>query len=177
MNSRHDAGTRRVALVAMLSALSLALLYLAALSPAGRLGMVALAGLVPAAAVVSGGLGAGFLCYAAAGLLGLLLSPDKGGALLFLIFFGLYPMVKSAVERLRKRVLEWILKLAFFNLALTVLWFGLSGLLLPFLPRALRGTAWLAYLAGNAVFAAYDYGFSRLISFYMARIDRALGKR
>ena len=64
-------GSRRTALVAMLGALSLVILYLAALSPTGRLGIVALAGLVPGAAVVSAGLGGGLLCYGVAGVLGL----------------------------------------------------------------------------------------------------------
>lgn len=177
MTRRQHAGAGRTALVAMLSALSLAVLCLAGFLPAGRLGMVALAGLVPAAAVISAGLSAGFLCYAAAGLLGLLLSPDKGTAALYLLFFGLYPMLKSLVERLDRRALEWILKLAFFNLALSVFWFGLSGLFLPFLPELLRGGAGLAYPVGNLVFIAYDCGFSRLIAFYMVRIHRALGRR
>lgn len=177
MGGRKESGTRRTALVAMLVALSLVLLYLAALSPTGRLGIVALAGLVPAAAVVSAGLGAGFLCYGGAGVLGLLLLPDKGLALLYLIFFGLYPMVKSLAERFSGRVLEWVAKLAFFNLALCLFWFVLGAVFMPLLPEILRQSAWLVFLVGNVVFVAYDYGFSRLISFYMARIDRAVGGR
>ena len=169
--------TRRGAVAALLAALSLVLLYLAALAPSGRLGVVALAGLVPAAAVVSAGWAAGVLCYAAAGLLGLLLLPDKGLALLYLIFFGLYPLLKSPLERLNSRVLEWAGKLACFNLALALFWFVLGAVFLPLLPGMLRGSAWLAFLAGNVIFAAYDYGFSRLISFYMARIDPALRRR
>ena len=177
MARRSMSGSRRTALVAMLGALSLVILYLAALSPTGRLGIVALAGLVPGAAVVSAGLGGGLLCYGVAGVLGLLLLPDKGLALLYLIFFGLYPMVKSVAEGLASRVLEWAVKLAFFNLALGLFWFVLGAVFLPLLPAVLSQAAWLAFLVGNGVFVAYDYGFSRLISFYMARIDRAVRER
>ena len=170
-------GTRRAALSAMLGALSLVILYLASLSLSGRLGIVALAGLVPGAAVVSGGLGAGLLCYGVAGVLGLLLLPDKGLALLYLIFFGLYPVVKSLAEGLRHRVLEWATKLAFFNLALCLFWFVLGAIFVPLLPAAITQAVWIVFLVGNGVFVAYDYGFSRLISFYMARIDRAIRGR
>ena len=71
-----------MALVGVLAALSLALLLLASFSPSGRMGIAAVAGLVNAAAVISGGLHSGFLCWAEAGILGLILSPDKGNILL-----------------------------------------------------------------------------------------------
>ncbi len=175
-NQRSNKSASRVALGGVLAALSLLLLYLAAMMPSGRIGMVAIAGLVPAAGVVSGGLATGFLCYAAAGLLGLLLLPDKGCAILYLIFFGLYPMVKSVVERLRKLPLELLLKLAFFNLVLAVLLFGFSAFLFPMLPEFLHSTL-LVFVVGNVVFLIYDYGFSKLITYYASRIRGAARNR
>ncbi len=172
---RFSPSASRTALGGVLAALSLLLLYGAALLPSGRIGMVAVAGLVPAAGGGSGGLAAGFLCYGAAGLLGLLLLPDKGCALLYVIFFGLYPMVKSAVERLRRLPLELLLKLAFFNGALTVALFGFSTLLFPLLPEFLHSPL-PVFLAGNVGFLIYDYGFSKLITFYAARIRGAARK-
>ncbi len=159
-----------MALPALLTTVSLVLLCGTSVAPVGRMGLVALAGLVPAAAVVSGGLRAGLLCYAAAGILGLILVPEKGSVLLYLLFFGLYPTVKSLAERRCSRLGEYAVKLAFFNLALTVLWFGLRDLFLPFLPDMLNG-AGTVYLAGNAIFLLYDYGFSRIIALYTARVD------
>ena len=172
---RNRGGAGRIALVGMLTALSLVFLYLSVLTPTARLGVVAIAGLLPAGAVVSAGLGAGFFCYAATGILGFLLLPDKGHALLYLIFFGLYPMVKYLIERLRNLPGEWICKLAFFNGILTLFWFGLSTVLLPFLPAALN-QVWMVYLAGNAAFIIYDIGFSKLIALYVVRIDKVLRK-
>ena len=77
MRNHTETGASRVALVGVLAALSLIALYLSAVSPTARMGIVAIAGLFPAGAVVSAGLKAGFFCYGAAGLLGLLLVPDK----------------------------------------------------------------------------------------------------
>ena len=109
------------------------------------------------------------------GLLGLLLVPDKANALLYLLFFGLWPMLKSLLERIPARPLEWLCKLAVFNAVLSLFWFGLHSLFLPFLPETLQAP-WMVYAAGNAAFVIYDVGFSKLISFYVARVDRVLRK-
>lgn len=176
MKSRLFQGTGRVALCGVLAALSLVLLWLACLAPSGRMGVVALAGLVPSAAVVAYGLGAGFLCYGAAGILGLFLLPDKGCALLYVLFFGLYPMVKNLIERLRRLVPELICKLIFFNGILAVFLFGLAGLLLPMLPDYLS-TPVPVFAAGNLAFLVYDYGFSKLITAYTPRLRGAVRRR
>lgn len=168
-------GAFRIALGGLLTALSLLLLYLASLAPSGRLGVVALAGLVPALGVISGGLATGFFCYAASGVLGILLLPDKGCALMYLIFLGSYPVLKSLIERLRKLALELVLKLVFFNAVLSVLVFGFSTLLFPFLPQLLQKPL-LIYLVGNAVFLVYDFGVSKLLTYYAARIRPATRK-
>lgn len=165
-----------MALVGVLTALGLVILYLAALAPTGRLGLVALAGLVPAAAVVSSGLPAGVFCYAATGILGFLLSPDKGNALLYLLFFGLYPLVKCLVERLHKLPLEWICKLALFNGVFTACWFLLHNVLLSGLPAVFE-ELWVFYLLGNVIFVIYDLGFSKLITLYAARVDKVIRRK
>ena len=176
MSRRRDReSANRVALVGMLTALSLAFLYVSAISPMARLGITAIAGVFPAGAVVSAGLGAGFFCYGATGILGLLLLPSKGSAVLYLLFFGLWPMLKSLLEHLPNRVLEWVCKLAVCNGILAVCWFGLRELLLPFLPQALH-QSWMLFAAGSIAFVIYDVGFSKLIGFYTARVDRVLRK-
>lgn len=163
-------GARRVAFSALLAALSLVILYLSAVFPAGRLALVAVAGLLPAAAVIRFGIPSGAACFAASALLALLLLPDKGNALLYLLFFGYYPLVKSAAERMRRRVWEWAVKLLVFNGAFALLYFGFSALFVRTLPGGwVPGLLWLA---GNAVFVLYDIGFSGLIAQYQRRLGR-----
>lgn len=176
MTRSASGGSKRIAKTAILSAFSLVLLYGTSVVPMGRLGLVALAGLVPAAAIISGGgVWSGLFCYGVTGLLGMLIVPNKGNAVLYLLFFGLYPVVKWWAERRNSRVLEYLCKLAFFDLVLTVFWFGLRGILTPFLPNVLDQN-WMVYLAGNLIFMLYDFGFSQVITFYMARIERVLRK-
>ena len=167
--------SRRTAVAGVLAAGSLAVLWLACMVPSGRIGLTGAAGLFPVAAVLAAGRAAGYLCWAASALLGLFLLPDKGVALLYLIFLGLYPVVKNNIEGLRRLPLEWLCKLAGFNAVLTLFWFGLHSLFLPFLPETLQAP-WMVYAAGNAAFVIYDVGFSKLISFYVARVDRVLRK-
>ena len=95
--------------------------------------------------------------------------------MLYLLFLGLWPMLKSLFERLTSRVLEWVCKLAAFNGILMIFWFGLRELLLPFLPPVLE-QAWMVFVAGSIAFVIYDVGFSKLIAFYEVRVDRVLRK-
>ena len=163
----------KVAYPAILGALSLVLTYVGSIAPSGRWGIVAVAGLFPAAAVISVGLKAGVLCWAGASVLALLLIPDKLCALMYAILFGLYPVVKVLIERLRRRVPECLLKLVFFNAAFSVLFLTMKAAVIGSLPAAFS-VVWVLYLVGNIVFLAYDFGFSKLISLYIARIDRVM---
>ena len=162
----------RTALVGVLSAGGLAVLWLACLTPSGRTGITAAAGLFPVAAVLLAGRAAGWLCWAVIALLGLLLLPNKAVSLMFALFLGLYPVAKSRLEQLRQRGLEWVLKLLLFNGAFLLLWYGLRGLLGLSLPEWLAGRTWLMLPAANLVFVCYDIGLSKLIALMAARLCR-----
>ncbi len=167
---RRKSAAANVAYPAILSAVALVLVYLGSIAPRGNIGIVAAAGVLMAGAVVSVDLRAGFLSWAAVSVLSLLLVPDKSYPVMFAVLFGLYPMVKSLIEGRRlKKPLEYLLKLAFFNAALTILWL-LLWLLVG--PEAMGNAWWLAYPIGNVIFLLYDFGFSKLIAFYIARVDK-----
>ncbi len=170
MPGRFSTPSGGVALGGVLAAGSLAVLWLACVVPSGRLGLAAAAGLFPMAGVLAAGRAAGYLCWAAGGILGLILLPDKGVALLYLAFLGLYPVVKGRIESLRRRSAEWVLKLVFFNGVLTLFWFLLQGLFLPDPPHWLGENSLLLYAVGNLVFVVYDVGLSKLIALLRVRI-------
>lgn len=165
-----------LALCAILSALALAILYLSCLAPTGRWALVAVAGLMPVAAVISLNWGGGAAVWVAAGLLGLLLLPDKLNAFLFALFFGPYGVVKSLLESKLPFWAALLGKLVFFNAALAVFFLAFSGLFLPVLPQWLTARSWLAFLLGSGVFLVYDFGLSKLIAFYIQRMGKDLHK-
>ncbi len=172
---RRNEKTHLVAVTAMLSAVSLVILYLSALAPTARLGVVAIAGLVPAAAVISVALKSGVYCYAVTSILGIFLVPDKNNVIVYILFLGLYPVVKCFCERAKNVVVGWGLKLLFFNIMLCLFWFGLRAVIAPFLP-ATFDTWWIVIGGGNVVFIIYDMGFTKLIGAYISKVDKHLRK-
>lgn len=162
---------RSITYPALLGAMSIVLLYGSSVLPTGTVGLVALAGVPCAGVVIAGGTSAGLLCWAAVSMLGFFLIPDKACVLMYAAMFGLYPVVKSLAESLRRKGPEMICKLVFFNLSLTaVIWIAklaiLSGLPWDGIP------IWGLYVVSNLLFLAYDYGFSGLIAAYLSRMGK-----
>ena len=168
---RRASGAERTALCGLCAAGSLVFLLLACVAPSGRMGLTAVAGLFPVAAVLRAGASAGYLTWIVSGLLGIILLPDKGVGLLYLLFLGLYPVVKGNIESLRRLPLEWVLKFLYFNVALAVCWFGVRSLFLPDVPEWL-GTP-LLFAGGNVVFFVYDIGLSRIIGLLRVRLGHS----
>ena len=112
-------------------------------------------------AVMAAGRSAGYFCWGVISILGLVLLPDKGMALLYLGLFGLYPVLKSRFENGRGLLVGWSMKIAYFNAVFAVVWFGFLALLLTAVPKGFSSI--LIWSLGNVVFIAYDIGLTRLI--------------
>ena len=162
--------TRTITLSALFSALCVVSLYIASVLPTGQLGITALASLFVAAAVVETGLGSGVSVFIISSALSVLMVPVKTAPFLYVMFFGYYPVVKNLVERIGRVALQWLAKLIIFNASLTLAFFTLKELFIAFTSRS-YGNA-LLYIAGNAVFILFDFGYSKVILFYMERIHK-----
>lgn len=161
---------KRLALCAILAALGVLILLLASAVRPIAVALAALAGLLPAIAVIQCSLWWSLGVYAVTGGLALLLVPDKGPAVLYLLFFGFYPVVKSLLERIPNAVLCWAAKLAAAAVCAAAAYFVYYRL---FVSQTVFDW-WIyagAFLLLLAAFAAYDYAFSLLISFYRRRIQ------
>ena len=162
--------TRKLALSALFAALAVIMLYFASIWPTGQVGLAAAASVFTAAAVIEAGLLPGVYVFVVSSAISLLLMPGRAAPLLYALFFGYYPVIKSLVERIGWIAAQWALKLLAFNVALTVAWFILGELL--FGVRENMPGAAVIYLAGNAVFALFDYGFTKIIWLYTNRISK-----
>jgi len=158
---------KQLSAAAMMTAVSVVLLYLAQVAPTMKLSLTALSGVAAALLIARHGPMSGILCYGASSVLGLFLTP--GSAWLYVVFFGWYPTVKCLVERLGRRAAEWTLKLLSFNAAFFLLWFLLPGVFAELLPE-MTGLFWLLWPAGNIVFVLFDLGLSQLLGFYIRTI-------
>ncbi len=143
-------------------------MYLASVLPTGQLGFLGLASLFGIAAVVEYGIPGGLMVFAGTVIVGLILVPSKSLVLIYALFFGYYPILKSLAERSKRRVLEWAVKLAVFNGAAAVIVFLLHETLFNF--EFLRGSVPALFAFLNVVFILFDIGVSRVIAVYMARL-------
>jgi len=162
--------TRNMTLSALFTALTLIALYIASVWPTGLFGLVAFASLFGAAAVIDASLASGTYVYIASSVLGMLLLPDKAAPLLYIFFFGYYPVVKSLIERLKSIILRWVIKLAVFNIALTAIWLFFRALIFDFGDNA--PDFLLLCVSGSAVFALFDYGFTKVAWLYINRVSK-----
>ena len=157
----------------MLAALQIVLMYAGTVVPSWKLALTAMAGIINAAVLIECGVGSSVICFAAVSVLSALILPQKSLAFLYIVFFGYYPLLKSAIERIRKRGLEWSAKLVVFNLAcalcMTALRFGfVSDISLPDIALA------VLWLGLNVVFVIYDIGITQLIGLYIQRIHKII---
>ena len=93
---------------------------------------------------------------------------DKTSWLLFVCFFGFYPILKPLIEKIKKPVIEWTLKLLIFNSSAVICYF------VEILIIDLKLKLWLlaaAFILGNIVFVLYDIAVSRVVAFYYLRLD------
>lgn len=172
MDQRSKISAQTVALSGLLAAVCLVLLYLAGITPAGWIGVTAVAGLAVAVAVSASGRLAGLFTYLVASILGFILIPGKHIVFFFLCLFGLYPLLKLFIECCKKRLVEYLLKLIFFNVILLVLFFFAYSVLF-------QGgiTEWFYSLpypavaaAGSVIFLLYDYAFTKVMAMLQVRL-------
>ena len=58
-----------------------------------------------------------FATYAAVAMLTIFITPDKEATMLFIFLFGYYPILKSIIEKIKSRFVEWVIKITVFNVA------------------------------------------------------------
>ena len=98
---------------------------------------------------------------------------------MYLCFLGYYPILKSLVEQLHSRTLQWILKLLCFHLAVVAVYavllkaFGVSTEDFDALGK--YGEL-VILLVGTFVFLVYDVALSRMAALYMVRLHPQIGK-
>lgn len=169
MKANGNNYTKKLAVSAMLAALSFVLMYIGALS-----------GVFDLCAVTLGALGCAFAVIEMQGLwpwlvagvtsvLCLILLPDKFAALEYVVLGGVYPIVKSYCERLPK-VYSWIVKLVYFNVLLT-------GCLFVAKYVFVIQEEWLAlnvaaYAFANVFFVIFDIALTMFVSLYLVRFRK-----
>ncbi len=165
--------TKKISISAVLSALSVVVIYLGAVFDVLDLTACAIASIAIVFAQIELKGYYPYLIYASVSIISLLILPQKFSAMLYVCFGGIYPMIKKYAEKYPgARCL--IIKIIGFALIMTV-----SVLLLLFVfltPTAeLFSLYYLAVLLLCAVtFFLYDYALTLMIAFYFHRLRKKI---
>ncbi len=170
--SRSSAKSTQVALGGLASALSLLLMFLTGMIPFGDYALPAFAGVVLLANVVENGRKTAVLVYVAVSLLALFVVPSKEAALLFVFFFGYYPILQTLLTQIRVRLLRVAAKFAIFNGAVIAAYWviinlmGVADVLDEFGPFG-QYSALALLVLGNVFFVVYDNMVTNLYGAYI----------
>ncbi len=147
---------------AVLSALGVVVMLLGTVISVLDLTMVAIASIFVFFAIIEMGKPYHYLIYVSTSLLSILLLPDKFSAILYIVFGGVYPMLKRVFEKL-PTVISWVLKAIYFNIVLVATVFGAKYL---FGVDEEELTIML-FAVGNVAFFMYDIAMTKLITYYL----------
>ena len=110
-----------------------------------------------------------YLVWLTVSFISLLMLPDKFGALIFALFTGIYPILKSYIERLPGAI-SWLLKLLIFNAVLTLI-ITASRFILG-IPAEEIDFSVFVYGICNLTFILFDIALTRLISLYLFKLRK-----
>ena len=160
---------KKITYPAVASALSVVLLLIASVIPSGQLGFIAATTICSVYTLNESGMIGVLSIYAITSLLGFLLLPDKVPLILYLLFFGYYPILKAMTENL-PGVLTWLIKLTALNISLFFIKRLLSELILGV--KLFDKYSALYYVICSAVFIIFDIGISGFEEYIKRRAAR-----
>ena len=169
----------KIALCGVAAALGLILMFLTSIIPFGTYAFPCIAGILTVVIVIEVGWGYALGVFAVTGALSFLLVTDKEAALMYLIFLGYYPIIKSFIERIRLKWLQFVVKLVIFNACMIGAFFIAVNLLsVPAESFTVFGLylPWLFLLAGNVIFIIYDICVTRLVTIFLTKWHKKFKK-
>ncbi len=153
--------TRCLALCGVFAGLILALMWMGSLIPSMEYALPAAASMLILLLVLQLNSYWALGVYAATAALSLLLLPNKSAALLYFMFFGFYPAVKSMLERRLPAWLAWICKFIIFNVTIIAAYYFATKVfaidLDDFGEIFGRYAKAILLVAGNLAFWIYDH--------------------
>lgn len=165
----------RVALGGIVSALCLVTMFLAGIIPALYLALPMASGILMMIIAEEVDTKWALLTYISVSILSFFITFDKEAALIFILFFGHYPILRLYIEKIKSRGVRRAVKLAVFNLCIlayfyiTVYLFGLVQMLEEMNEIGRYGGVIVLVLV-NVIFVMYDYNLTSMHTLYQKRI-------
>ncbi len=169
----------KTALGGIIAALSVTTMFLTAVFTTLSYALPAAAGILLVVVVIDVDKKWAFGVYAATALLALLVLPNKEAAVMYVFFFGHYPIVKAVLEKRLRGVLLWVVKFVIFNVSVVLAYVIILYVFqLPFedMEKYGKWAVWILLAMGNVVFVLYDIALSRLVTLYMLKWRKSFRK-
>lgn len=172
----------RVALGGIVSALCLLTMFMAGIMPLLYLILPMIAGVLMMIIAVEVSTKWALLTYIAVGLLSLMITFDKEAALIFILLFGHYPILRFYISRIQTGALRIAVKLLICNACIlgfyyiTVYVFGLTDMIDEFGELGKYGGLIMLGFS-NIVFLLYDKNLGLCHILYLKRIKPRFRKR
>ncbi len=170
-----------IALSGIIGALCVVLMFCTGLMPLGIYLLPAVAGLVVWIIYREINRKWALLCYAGVALLSFLLTPDIESKLLFMGFFGYYPIIRDIFTRIKPLVLSLLVRFLCFNIPVVAIYafllniLGMGQLLEDF--AGFGSFAVLVFwLIGNFTFVCYDLFLDQLLYVYDKWLRKKINK-
>lgn len=168
----------RVALGGIIASLCLTVMILTGIVPALYIAAPMVAGMMMIILAEEVSESWGWLTYLAVSLLTLLMNPDKEAALMFVLFFGYYPLLRPRLHRLKTRWLRMLLKLLLYNAFLFAdFWITVYVLGLPTFEDTLPWMYAGLIAASNLIFLVYDRLLGNIRAFYRSYFVKKVLKK
>lgn len=161
--ARISSNTSYIAKGGIMTTISFILVYLSGIVPLNKTYLLTLSSFIIPLAVIATNEKTALLIYISTALISLLICGLRLTVLSYVIFFGLYGLVKYHIERLKKLPMEIILKLIYLNLCLAIL-FLIYTLFFPSLFK-IKINLYLMITVVQIVFLIYDYLLTLFVSY------------
>lgn len=162
----------KCAIGGIVAAVSLVLMISVAIIPFLTYALPAVAGLFIVFVVIEIDKKWAFGVYSTVAILGMLLVPEKEVAVMYLAFFGYYPILKAAIESKLPTAIGWILKVLTFVVSIASSYY----LMIKLMGVTIDETEEFGMMAypillgmGTVAFIMYDIALTGMISVYLAK--------
>lgn len=159
--------SKKMAYGGFYTAITILLLYLSSMLPTSKLALLTIVSSIIPLSLMTTGMKNTLIVYSSSFVISFFMGLREM-SLLYLLFFGIYGIVKYYIEKISKLLIEIILKLISFNISLVIILFilkttviNISNITLPF---------YALIILAQFTFLIYDYCLTLIIFFITKRL-------
>lgn len=170
----------KTAIGGIVASLSLVIMLLSAVIPFLEYALPAIAGTLLVVIVIEINKKWALCAYIAVSILSILILANKEAAMMYIAFFGYYPILKPFFEsKIKNTPICWAAKAVVFNAAVVAAYFIIVYVFgLPIEDIEKHGAKMIPVLLlmGNAMFVLYDICITRLVTLYVRKWQKKFRK-